>query len=130
MAKTSLSRLTPHLLSVLRIVAAFLFIAHGTAKLFGFPTGGPRPPLLSLLGAAGIIETCGGVLMLLGLFTRPVAFVLAGQMAAAYFIRHAPQGQWPILNGGELAVLFCFIWLLFVATGPGPWSIDALRRRG
>jgi len=130
MKTSGLSRLTPHLLSVLRIVAAFLFIAHGTQKLLGFPPDAPRLRLaLSLMGAAGAIETVGGALMLLGLFTRPVAFVLSGEMAAAYFIRHAPGGRWPIVNGGELAVLFCFVWLLFVAAGPGPWSIDALRRR-
>jgi putative oxidoreductase len=128
--KMSLSRLTPHVLSLLRVVAASLFIAHGTQKLLGFPPGPPRLQLaLSLMGAAGVIETVGGWLMLLGLFTRPVAFILSGQMAAAYFIRHAPTGKWPILNGGELAVLFCFIWLLFVAAGPGPWSIDKLRKR-
>jgi putative oxidoreductase len=131
MKTSALSGLTPHLLSALRIAAALLFIAHGTVKLFGFPPGAPRPPLvlLSLLGAAGVIETIGGALMLVGLFTRPVAFVLSGQMAVAYFRQHAPGGTWPIVNGGELAVLFCFIWLLFVAAGPGPWSLDALRRR-
>jgi putative oxidoreductase len=131
MKMSGLSRLTPHLLSALRIVAAFLFIAHGTSKLFGFPPGAPRPPLVvfSLLFAAGVIETMGGALMLIGLFTRPVAFVLSGEMAVAYFRQHAPGGSWPILNGGELAVLYCFIWLLVVAAGPGPWSIDALRRR-
>jgi putative oxidoreductase len=131
MKMSGLSRLTPHLLSALRIVAAFLFIAHGTSKLFGFPPGAPSPPLVvfSLLFAAGVIETMGGALMLIGLFTRPVAFVLSGEMAVAYFRQHAPGGSWPILNGGELAVLYCFIWLLFVAAGPGPWSIDALRRR-
>ena len=131
MKTSGLSRLTPHVLSALRISAALLFIAHGTVKLFGFPPGTPRPPLvlLSLLGAAGVIETIGGALMLVGLFTRPVAFVLSGEMAVAYFRQHAPGGTWPIVNGGELAVLFCFIWLLFVAAGPGPWSIDALRRR-
>jgi len=131
MKTSGLSRLTPHVLSALRIVAAFLFIAHGTSKLFGFPPGAPRPPLVvfSLLFAAGVIETMGGALMLIGLFTRPVAFVLSGEMAVAYFRQHAPGGSWPILNGGELAVLFCFIWLLFVAAGPGPWSVDALRRR-
>jgi putative oxidoreductase len=128
MKTSGLSRLTPHLLSALRIVAAFLFIAHGTQKLLGFPPDGPRPALLSLMGAAGVIETVGGTLMLLGLFTRPVAFVLSGEMAVAYFLRHAPSGRWPIVNGGELAVLFCFIWLLFVAAGPGPWSLDRLRR--
>jgi len=129
MKMSGLSRLTPHLLSALRIAAAFLFIAHGTQKLFGFPGGGSPFRLVTLLGAAGAIETVGGVLMLVGLFTRPVAFVLSGEMAVAYFIRHAPGGRWPIVNGGELAVLFCFIWLLFVAAGPGPWSLDALRRR-
>ena len=130
MKTSGLSSLTPHLLSALRIVAAFLFIAHGTQKLSGFPPDAPRLRLaLSLMAAAGAIETVGGALMLLGLFTRPVAFVLSGEMAAAYFIRHAPGGRWPIVNGGELAVLFCFVWLLFVAAGPGPWGIDALRRR-
>ena len=116
---------------MLRIVAAFLFIAHGTQKLFGFPPDAPRLQLelLSLMGAAGVIETVGGALMLLGLFTRPVAFILSGQMAVAYFMRHAPRGTWPILNGGELAVLYCFLWLFFVAAGPGPWSLDRLRRR-
>ena len=125
------SGLSPHLLSALRIAAAALFIAHGTVKLFGFPGDAPHAPRVqfSLMGAAGLIETVGGALMLLGLFTRPVAFVLSGEMAVAYFMQHAPRAAWPILNGGELAVLFCFIWLLFVATGPGPWSIDALRRR-
>ena len=83
-----------------------------------------------MMGVAGVLETAGGVLMLLGLFTRPVAFVLSGEMAVAYFTQHAPQGVWwwPILNGGELAVLFCFIWLFFCVAGPGPWSLDALRR--
>jgi putative oxidoreductase len=129
--KSTVSRLAPHLLSVLRIVAAFLYIAHGTQKLFGFPVSEPRPSLelFSLMGAAGIIETFGGLLMLLGLFTRPVAFILSGQMASAYFMQHAPRGPWPILNGGELAVLYCFLWLYFVAAGPGPWSVDGLRRR-
>ena len=129
--KSTVSRLAPHLLSLLRIVAAFLFIAHGTQKLFGFPVSEPRPSLelFSLMGAAGIIETFGGLLMLLGLFTRPVAFILSGQMATAYFMQHAPRGGWPILNGGELAVLYCFLWLYFVAAGPGPWSVDGLRRR-
>jgi len=131
MKMSSLYRLTPHFLSALRIVAAFLFLAHGTVKVFGYPPGAPHPPfvLLSLFGAAGVIETVGGALMLVGLMSRPVAFILSGEMAVAYFKQHAPASPWPIVNGGELAVLFCFIWLLFVATGPGPWSIDALRRR-
>jgi putative oxidoreductase len=126
-----LSRLTPHLQSVLRMVAAFIFIAHGTQKLFGVPGHPFHAPVLSasLLGVAGVLETMGGMLMLLGLFTRPVAFVLSGEMAVGYFTQHGPHGWWPILNGGELAVLFCFIWLFFVAAGPGPWSLDALRKR-
>jgi putative oxidoreductase len=131
MRMSSLSRLTPHLLSALRIVAAVLFMTHGTVKLFGFPPGAQRPPLVlaSLLGAAGLLETFGGGLMVLGLFARPVALVLSGEMAVAYFTQHAPNGQWPIVNGGELAVLYCFLWLFVVAAGPGPWSLDALRKR-
>jgi putative oxidoreductase len=127
--KSTFSRLAPHLLSVLRIVAACLFIAHGTQKLFGFPAAGPRFVLFSMLGAAGLIETFGGSLMLLGLFTRPMAFILSGEMAVAYFRQHAPGGTWPLVNGGELAVLYCFLWLYFCAAGPGPWSVDGLRRR-
>jgi putative oxidoreductase len=126
------ARWAPYLLSVLRIVVAFLYIAHGTQKLFGFPMGEPpRPPvpLMSLLGAASVIETFGGLLMLLGLFTQPVAFILAGEMAFAYFISHAPRGFWPLLNRGEPPVFFCFTWLYFAAAGAGPWSLDALRGR-
>ena len=125
------SRWAPYLLSVLRIVVAFLYIAHGTQKLLGFPSLEPRPPvpLGSLLGAAAVIETVGGLLLLLGLFTRPVAFIVAGEMAAAYFISHAPRGFWPLLNRGEPAALFCFVWLYIAAAGPGPWSLDALRGR-
>jgi putative oxidoreductase len=128
---SALSRLMPHMLSALRIIAALLFMAHGTVKLFGFPDGAPRPPLVlaSQLGAAGLLETFGGALLLLGLFTRPVAFVLSGEMVVAYFTQHAPRGEWPIVNGGELAVLYGFIWLFYVAAGPGPWSLDALRKR-
>ena len=127
--KSTFSRLAPHLLSALRIAAALTFMAHGTQKLFGFPASGPQFPMMSLLGAAGILETFGGLLMLLGLFARPVAFVLSGEMAVAYFTQHAPRGTWPLVNGGELAVLYCFLWLYFAAAGPGPWSVDALRRR-
>jgi putative oxidoreductase len=118
-----LGRLSPYLLSVLRMIAACTFIAHGTQKLFAFPLG-PRAALASQMGAAGIIETAGGALMLLGLFTRPVALVLAGEMAYAYVTAHAPHGTWPIQNGGELAVLYCFIWLYVAAAGPGPISVD------
>src|SRR5713101_3642989 len=122
------SRFTPYLQSALRIAAAFIFLMHGTQKVLGFP-GGARMPLTSLFSVAGVIEIVGGVLTLLGLFTRPVAFVLAGEMAVAYFRAHMPRGTWPIVNGGELAVLFCFIWLYFSAAGPGPLSLDAMRRR-
>jgi putative oxidoreductase len=116
-------RFAPYLLSVLRIAAAFTFIAHGTQKLFGMP-GGERVALNSLLGLAGVLEAGGGALMLVGLLARPVAFILAGEMAYAYFTQHAPRGTWPIQNQGELAVLYCFVWLYFSAAGPGPISID------
>ena len=131
MKSAGLSRLTPYLLSVLRIAAAFVYVAHGTQKLFGVPGHPFHAPVFAatLLFAAGVIETVGGTLMLLGLFTRPVAFVLSGQMAFAYFTQHAPAGPWPILNGGELAVLYCFVWLFFCVAGPGPISLDALRGR-
>ena len=116
----------------LRIVVGLLFMAEGTMKWFGFPPPpGPMPPmtLTSLVGVAGLIEMTGGFLMTLGLLTRPVAFVLSGEMAAAYFIGHANQGQVlvPMLNGGEGAVLFCFIFLFFAAAGAGAWSVDAAR---
>ena len=119
------------LLSTLRIVAAFLFMAHGTQKLFGWPASGPRETveLMSMFGLAGVLETFGGFLLLIGLFTRPVAFLLAGEMAVAYFKMHAPQGFWPLLNHGEVPVLFCFLFLYLAAAAGGPWSIDAIRDR-
>jgi putative oxidoreductase len=125
--------LSPYLLSVLRIVSAFLFMQYGTAKLFAFPAailpGGGTPPLLSLTGIAGVLEVFGGLLVLLGLFTRPVAFLLSGQMAVAYWMFHAPQGFWPMLTHGDPAAFFCFVWLYISAAGPGPGSLDALRER-
>lgn len=126
------SRWQPRLLSVLRLVAAFLFLAHGGQKLFGFPAPLPVPlHLFSLLGLAGVLEFWGGLLLLLGLFTRPVAFLLSGEMAVAYFTAHAPRGFWPLLNRGELAVLYCFIFLYLAAAGGGVWSLDRMRgRRG
>ncbi|MBN9243436.1 MAG: DoxX family protein [Mesorhizobium sp.] len=121
----------PRLLSVLRIMAALLFMAHGTMKLLGFPdTGKPGPELFSLMGLAGTLEIVGGILLVLGLFTRPVAFILAGEMAFAYFMAHAPQNFFPIKNGGESAVLFCFIFLYLAVAGAGSWSMDAARRSG
>jgi putative oxidoreductase len=122
----------PYLLSLLRIVAAFLFMQFGTAKLLGFPApimpGGGTAPLGSLAGIAGFLESFGGFFLLIGLFSRPVAFLLSGEMAFAYFIGHAPQGFWPVLNQGHPAVLFCFLFLYLSAAGPGPWSLDAKRR--
>ena len=124
----------PQLLSILRIIAAFLFIQVGTAKIFAFPAavmpGGGTAPAGSVPWVAGVLETFGGALLLLGLFTRPVAFLLSGEMAFAYFIGHAPQGLWPVLNQGSNAILFCFIYLYLSSAGPGPWSLDAALRRG
>jgi putative oxidoreductase len=124
------SRYTPVLLSILRIVVAFLFIEHGAQKLLGVPGAGDhRVELMSLMGLAGVLELFGGALVLLGLFTRPVAFVLSGEMAFAYFMAHAPQGFWPVLNHGEAAVFYCFTFLYFSAAGGGPWSLDRALRK-
>ncbi len=125
----------PQVLSVTRIVAAFVFMQPGTAKLFAFPAaimpGGGTVRLVSLLGVAGVLETFGGFLLLIGLLTRPVAFVLSGEMAVAYFMGHGVHGFWTVLNMGMPAVLFCFLWLYLSAAGSGPWSVDALlARRG
>lgn len=124
----------PYLLSLMRMIVGFLFMAHGSQKLFGFPAPSPQGTveLMTMMGLAGVLELVGGGLILLGLFTRPVAFVLSGMMAVAYFMAHAPQGFWPLLNKGETAVLYCFTFLYLAAAGPGPWSLDALwaRKRG
>jgi putative oxidoreductase len=126
------ARATPKLLSVLRIVTGFLFMAHGAQKLFGFlaPPGMPAASTGSLMWVAGVLEFFGGLLFLLGLFTRPVAFILSGMMAVAYFMGHAPGGFWPLQNKGELAVLYCFIFLFFAVAGAGEWAVDRLLRRG
>lgn len=120
---------TPRIQGILRIVTGFLFMQHGTAKLFGFPhiSMFDGLQLVSLLGLAGILELVGGLLILLGLFTRQTAFILSGEMAVAYFMAHAPQGPLPILNQGELAVMFCFVFLYFSFAGAGAFSIDAKR---
>lgn len=123
---------SPRLLSVLRIVAALLIMQHGAQKLFGFPAGaqgGSRPSLMSTVGVAGVLEFFGGLLLLLGLFTRPVAFILSGLLAVAYFMAHAPQGFWPILNRGELAALYSFVFLYLAVAGGGSWSVDYCWRR-
>ena len=120
---------SPMLLSILRIVTAFMFIQHGSAKLFQTPHVAmfDGVQLMSLIGLAGVLEIVGGALLLIGLFTRPVAFILSGEMAFAYFIAHAPHNVLPILNGGEMAVQWCFLFLYMSAAGPGAWSVDAWR---
>jgi putative oxidoreductase len=131
-----LERAQPASLTILRVVTAYLFMLHGSAKLFGVPHQSmfDNLQLMSIIGLAGILEFFGGLLILVGLFARPAAFVLCGFMAVAYFMAHASQGNplLPILNQGDLAVLFCFVFLYFVFAGAGPWSVDALlaRRRG
>lgn len=121
---------SPYLLGVLRIITGLLFLAHGTAKLLQWPYVDmfkDGVPLASLFGIGGILEIVGGVLIVLGFFTRPVAFVLSGMMAVAYFMFHAPASIYPIINGGELAILYCFIFLFFAAQGPGALSLDEKR---
>ncbi|MGE5395625.1 MAG: DoxX family protein [Candidatus Saccharibacteria bacterium] len=123
----------PYLQGLLRIVSALLFMMSGSMKLFAFPMGVPpnggTVELFSQMGLGGILEFFGGLLLLLGLYTRPVAFILSGEMAVAYFQFHAPQNFWPIINGGTNAILFCFIWLYFSAAGAGPLSLDKLRKK-
>ncbi len=125
------TRCSDYLLSVMRIIFAFLFMQHGGQKLFDFPIAKAGAPLelFSQMGAAGVLEFFGGLLLFLGLFTRPVAFLLSGQMAFAYFMVHFPRGFWPIANNGEPAVLFCFAFLYLSAAGGGPWSLDRLYRK-
>lgn len=118
----------PRMLAVLRIVTALVFLEHGTQKILGFPPStSPMPAVFSLFWFGGIIEMVGGLLVLIGFLTRPVAFVLAGEMAVAYWMVHAPQGLFPALNGGDAAILYCFVFLYLAVVGPGPWSIDAAR---
>ena len=120
---------SPELLSVLRIVSGLLFLEHGTLKLFSFPYSPDAmmpPDVLTLIWFAGVIELVGGVLLVIGLFTRPVAFICSGEMAFAYFIAHAPQNFFPILNNGDAPILYCFVFLYIAAAGPGPWSVDAM----
>ncbi|MDJ0387186.1 DoxX family protein [Roseomonas sp. E05] len=128
---SALQRLAPYALAALRIMAALLFIEHGTQKLLGFPAppaSGSLPAAFTLSWVAGVLELFGGLLLVLGLFTRPAAFVLAGQMAVAYFMAHAPRSFFPVLNGGDAAILFCFIFLYLVFAGPGALSLDGRRR--
>jgi putative oxidoreductase len=120
----------PRVLSILRIVAALIFMEHGTQKLLGFPPlDRPAPEVMSLSWIAGVLELFGGALLVLGLFTRPVAFILSGEMAFAYWIAHAPQSFFPVLNGGDAAILYCFVFLYLAVAGGGPWSLDAMREK-
>jgi putative oxidoreductase len=120
----------PRVLSILRIVAALIFFEHGTSKLLGFPPSEhSSPEFLSLSWIAGLLELVGGALLLVGAFTRPVAFILSGEMAFAYWMAHAPTSAFPLLNGGDAAILYCFVFLYLAFAGGGPWSIDALWKR-
>jgi putative oxidoreductase len=135
LAKGSSSSFESYTLALLRIVTGFVFTLHGFQKLFGAFGGlgghGRPAAALSLLWVAGLIESICGPLIILGLFTRPLAFLLCGEMAVAYFLRHAPQGFWPLTNGGEVTVLYCFIFLYLVNAGPGPFSLDqSVRKKG
>ncbi len=128
---SKLDRLQPYVLGIVRIITGLLFLQHGASKLLGFPP--PARPadiaLFSLIGFAGILELCGGALVALGLFTRAAAFVLSGEMAFAYFVAHEPRGFFPLLNGGEDAILFCFVFFYLVFAGGGAFSLDAMLGR-
>jgi putative oxidoreductase len=129
--QSAAAQYAPYVLSIVRIVAALLFFEHGLSRLFGFPSPLPTPALFSLYWFAGAIELAGGALLALGLFTRIAAFIMSGEMALAYFLSHAPHGFFPILNRGDGAILYCFIFFYIAFAGAGPWSLDALlRKRG
>ena len=127
MDRSALERWAPIFLSVLRIVVGLAFLEHGTQKLLGFPASDHMPAMLTMGWFAGVLELVGGVLILIGLWTRPVAFILSGEMAFAYWMAHAPKSPFPALNGGDAAILFCFVFLYLVFAGAGPWSVDAAR---
>jgi putative oxidoreductase len=127
--KFILDRWTPQLLSLLRIVAGFCFLWHGSAKLLHYPAGMEGIQLMSLMGLAGVLELVGGALVCVGLFTKPVAFILSGEMAFAYFMAHAPHGWLPAMNGGDAAVLYCFVFLFIASAGPGPIALDAMMKK-
>lgn len=127
--QATLTRYAPHALAVLRIITSLLFIAHGTQKLFNFPAAEWGGNAQGLMLVAGLLEAIGGLAVLVGFFTRPVAFVLSGLMAVAYFMAHAPSNFFPTNNGGDAAVLFCFVFLYLVFSGPGAWSVDGARAK-
>lgn len=118
------SKYMPELLSIVRLLVGLLFLEHGTSKLFDFPHGPVQPTMGSLIWFQGVIEVVGGALFAVGFLTRPVAFILAGDMAVAYFMAHAPKGFFPMLNGGDGAILYCFIFLIYFVAGPGRWAAD------
>ena len=121
----------PRVLSILRIMTGLLFLQHGLSKVFGFPpSANPRTYVLMTLvpGLAGLLELIGGVLVTVGLFTRIVAFILSGEMAFAYFMSHAPRSMFPLVNAGELAVMYCFVFFYLAFAGPGPWALDRMRK--
>jgi putative oxidoreductase len=120
----------PRVLSILRIMVGLLFMEHGLAKLFGFPTAALHPAMFQLLWFAGVIEAGGGLLLALGLFTSPVAFIMSGEMAVAYFYSHAARNFFPVINGGDAAILYCFIFFYIFVAGGGAWSMDRLRSPG
>ena len=129
MQKFILDRWAPQLLSLLRIVVGFLYLCHGSAKLLGYPPGMEGIHLMSLMGLAGVLELVGGALVCVGLFTKPAAFILSGEMAVAYFMVHASGGFLPFVNHGEAAVFYCFVFLYLSAAGPGPIALDAMMRK-
>ena len=123
------AKFQPQFLSVLRFISGLLFLEHGTSKFLGFPHVDKVPDALSMSGVGGMLELVGGALLVIGLFTRPVAFLLSGEMAIGYFYAHAPKSFFPVLNGGDAAILFCFVFLYLFFAGPGPWSVDAAMNR-
>ena len=129
MLSPSPSSFSSYALSIVRIVIGLLFLEHGTSKYLGFPAVQRIPETVSMSGVGGLLELIGGALIAVGLFTRPVAFLLSGEMAVAYFYAHFPRNFFPLINGGDAAILYCFVFLYLVFAGPGPWSIDALLAR-
>jgi putative oxidoreductase len=123
------SSLSSRVLSVVRIVVGLLFLEHGTAKYLGFPALPRIPDAMSMSGVGGMLELIGGALLVAGLFTRPVAFILCGEMAVAYFYAHFPRNFFPLINGGDAAILYCFVFLYLAFAGAGPWSLDAMLSR-
>jgi putative oxidoreductase len=130
MLSPSPSSFSSYVLSVVRIVVGLLFLEHGTAKYLGFPAMQRATETMSMSGVGGLLELIGGALIVVGLFTRPVAFLLCGEMAVAYFYAHFPRNFFPVINGGDAAILYCFVFLYLMFAGAGPWSLDALLTRG